>query len=396
MNSGITYPRGFKATGISCGIKKDNKKDLALIYSESEAVAAGLFTTNKIKSASILVDLKHLQRRNSQAIFIISGNANTCTGKKGIENSQIILNLLAPLLSVEKEKILLASTGKIGIPLPVTKIKEAIPKLVASLSNDGKSAAEAILTTDRKTKEISFSTGIFGQGKREVRIGGMAKGSGMIEPNLSTMLAFFTTDAVIEPEALREALREAVKNSFNQITVDNEESTNDSVIILANGEAKNRKIKRETKEFKKFSFALKKASLHLAKMIVADGEGAQKVIEVKIEQAWCQKDANRLARAVAGSNLVKAAIAGSSGNWGRIMAALGRVRARLNPDTLDLFINGILVFSRGEKQVYQEKELQKSLGQKEVRIEVNLHCGNFSSSFFGCDLTEEYVKINKG
>ena len=395
MNSGVTYPRGFKAAGISCGIKKNNKKDLALIYSDSTAVAAGLFTTNKVKSASIIIDLKHLKKPNARAILIISGNANTCTGKRGIRDSQAIVQSVAKSLSLKEKEILLASTGRIGIPLPLPKIIRAIPNLVNHLSKDSSSAAQAILTTDKRIKEASLATKIFGQGKREIRIGGMAKGAGMIGPNLATMLAFFTTDAVIEPAALREALALAVRDSFNRITVDNEESTNDSAIILANGEAKNRKIKKGTEDFRKFSFALNKVSLDLAKLIVADGEGAEKVIEVKVKGAWCQKDARRIAKTVAGSNLVKAAIAGSFPNWGRIMAALGRARARVNPDLLDLWLGGILVFSQGEIQNYQEEKLRENLNKKEIKIEINLYLGKSEAVAFGCDLTEEYVRINK-
>ena len=395
MNSGITYARGFKASGISCGIKKNNKKDLALIHSDSPAIAAGLFTTNKIKSASILINLKHLKKPNIRAILINSGNANACTGKKGIQDGNAVLHSLAKSLSLKEKEILLASTGRIGIFLPVSKIKKAIPDLIAHLSEENNTASEAILTTDTKVKEVSIATGIFGQGKREVRLGGMAKGAGMICPNLATMLAFFTTDAVIEPTALREALMVAVRNSFNLITVDNDESTNDTVIILANGKAKNKKIKKGTENFKKFSSALNKISLLLAKMIVADGEGAKKIIAVKVKGAWCKKDANRIAKMVAGSNLVKAAIGGSSPNWGRIMSALGSARAKLKANLVDLSINGILVFSRGEKQKYQEKKLKDSLNKKEVEIEVNLHSGSFQALAFGCDLTEEYVKINK-
>ncbi len=395
MNSGVTYPRGFKAAGISCGIKKNTKKDLALIHSDSRAIAAGLFTTNKIKSASILINLKHLRKPDAQAILIVSGNANTCTGKRGIRDSHTIVQSVADSLSLKKEEILLASTGRIGIFLPITKIKRAIPNLVTHLSEDSNSAAEAILTTDKRIKETSLATKIFGRSKREVRIGGMAKGAGMIGPNLATMLAFFTTDAVIEPAALREALTLAVRSSFNLITIDNEESTNDSAIILANGEARNRKIKKGSENFSKFSSALNKISLLLAKLIVADGEGAEKVIEVKVKGAWCQKDAVRIAKTVAGSNLVKAAIAGSFPNWGRIMAALGRARARVNLNLLDLSINGILVFSKGEKQNYQEEKLRESLNKKEIKIEINLYLGESRSTAFGCDLTEEYVRINK-
>ena len=395
MNSGVTYPRGFRAAGISCGIKKNNKKDLALIYSDFPAIAAGLFTTNKVKSASILIALKHLKKPNARAIFVISGNANACTGTRGIRDSQVIVQLLAKSLSLKKEETLLASTGRIGVFLPTTRIKKGIPNLVAHLSENSNSVAEAILTTDRRIKEASLATKIFGQGKREVRIGAMAKGAGMIAPNLATMLAFFTTDAVIEPTALREALSLAVRNSFDTITVDNDESTNDSAIILANGEAKNRKIKKGSEDFKKFSSALNKISLLLAKMIVSDGEGARKVIEVKVKGAWCQKDARRIAKTVAGSNLVKAAIAGSFPNWGRIMAAIGRARARIKPNLLDLYLEGILVFSKGEIQNYSEAKLRQNLSKKEIRIEINLYSGKSHSTAFGCDLTEEYVRINK-
>ncbi|MFH2068452.1 MAG: bifunctional glutamate N-acetyltransferase/amino-acid acetyltransferase ArgJ [Candidatus Omnitrophota bacterium] len=391
----VTYPTGFLAAGISSGIKPGGKKDLALVFSKEPAVAAAVSTTNKFKSASLLLSLNHLrQTGDKRAVLLNSGNANAINGREGLAITSRIVLALAETLKINLPGVLFASTGKIGLLLPEKKITGALPKLVKNLGRNGQAAAEAIMTTDRVSKETARETGISGR-KGMVRIGGMAKGAGMIKPELATMLVVLTTDAVIEKEALQTALREAVNQSFNLITVDDDQSTNDFVVILANGEAANPRIKKETKEFYLFQEELTGCCLKLARKLAADGEGANKLIVVKVTGAWSLKDARRVSRRIAGSNLVKTAIAGENPNWGRILSSAGSCAARVNPQKTSLSLAGTPVFDSGEIIAYPEKTIQKALAAAEVEIELDLGVGNFSATAYGCDLTEDYVKINK-
>ncbi|MFH0797496.1 MAG: bifunctional glutamate N-acetyltransferase/amino-acid acetyltransferase ArgJ [Candidatus Omnitrophota bacterium] len=391
---GVTYPKGFLSSGISAGIKTGGKKDLALVLSEEPASAAGVATTNKFKAASLILSLKHLRNKYHRAILINSGNANAVNGKEGIAITRRLVAGLAAGLKIKPEEVLFASTGKIGLVLPEDKIKKALPELVKNLSLDGQPAAEAILTTDLRIKEISLETGIPGR-KGLVRIGGMAKGAGMIKPELATMLVILTTDAVIEKEALQLALHEAVKESFNLITVDDDQSTNDFVVVLANGKAGNHRIKTGTQPFLLFQDSLRDACQQLARSLAADGEGAQKLIIVRVTGAWSKKDANRIARRIAGSNLVKTTVAGNNPNWGRILAAAGSCAARIKSEKATLSLAKTLVFDRGEPISFPEEAVAKELQKPEVEIELDLGIGNFSATSYGCDLTEEYVRINK-
>ncbi|MBU2495065.1 MAG: bifunctional glutamate N-acetyltransferase/amino-acid acetyltransferase ArgJ [Candidatus Omnitrophota bacterium] len=391
----VTYPIGFLAAGISAGIKPSGKKDLALVFSKEPAIAAAVSTTNKFKAASLLLSLSHLrQAGEKQAVLLNSGNANAINGKEGMAITNRIVSALAKALKIDLPSILFASTGKIGLLLPEKKITGALSKLVKNLGQNGQAAAEAIMTTDRVSKETARETNISGR-KGMVRLGGMAKGAGMIKPELATMLAVLTTDAVIEKEALQMALREAVNQSFNLITIDDDQSTNDFVVILANGEAANRRIKKETKEFYLFQEELTGCCLELAKKLAADGEGANKLIAVKVTGAWSLRDARRVSRRIAGSNLVKTAIAGESPNWGRILSSAGSCSARMNPQKISLSLAGTPVFDAGEIVAYPEKTMQKALAASEIEIELDLGMGNFSATAYGCDLTEDYVKINK-
>ena len=401
---GITAPKGFKAAGVHCGIKK-NKPDLAMIHSDVSAVAWAMFTSNKVKAAPVQVSIKKIRNRRAQAIIINSGIANACMGKRGINDAQSMSKLAAQELRIREEDVLIASTGHIGEPLPMCKIEEGIKQARLLLSSKGgRQAAEAILTTDTFAKEISVETDIPGRGKNRVKIGGIAKGVGMISPNLATMLCFITTDACITEDALGEATKSAVNKSFNQISVDGDMSTNDTVFIMANGQAGNRKIKTWHKKkklrvkdenFDYFSQALDFICISLAKMLVRDGEGATKLIEVKVEGASFPKDARRIARAVASSSLVKTAIAGASPNPGRVMAALGAAHTRIEPDKVDVYFNNLLTVKNGVGIQSIRQKLREVLKQNEIKIIIHLNQGNCRTTFWGCDLTEKYVKINK-
>jgi glutamate N-acetyltransferase/amino-acid N-acetyltransferase len=392
MGKGITYPVGFYASGINCGIK-EGKNDLSLIYSESPCISSGTFTTNQFKSYSVLWCIKNIKNK-IKAVLVNSGNANACNGKENWELTKKLIEELGKKLKIEKESILFASTGIIGVPLPYEKIKNGLDKLIEKLSPDGNlEAAKAIMTTDTFPKEYEINTKIEGR-KKEVTIGGMAKGAGMINPSMATMLCFITTDAVIDKNALDFALKEAVEDSFNMITVDNDTSTNDTVICLANGLARNKTIHIGTPEYKNFLNSLKKLCIELAKKIAIDGEGATKLIEVSVNGAWCKKDARKVAKCVCGSSLVKTAISGGDPNWGRIVAAVGSTNARIDRENMEVKICGIKVF-KGEPVKFDRELLRELMKNKEVKIEIDLKRGNFSAISYGCDLTEEYVKINR-
>lgn len=404
IEGSVTAPLGFQASGIHCGLKKKGS-DLALIYSQFPAVAAGMFTTNKVKAAPVLLSQRKVRQGQARLIIANSGNANACTGQKGLKNAVRMCEVAAERLSIDSRKVLVASTGVIGEQLPMDKVEEGIGMAVDVLSRQGgHRSAEAILTTDKGTKEFALETGICGRGKRGVRIGGVAKGSGMIAPNLATMLCFITTDACITRDALQEALQQAVNKSFNQISVDGGMSTNDTIVVLANGRAGNEKIRTWRKKptlrikdvnFMKFCEGLNYLCTHLAKSIVRDGEGATKVFEVRVEEAPFPKDARRIARAIANSDLVKTAIAGASPNWGRIMAALGAAHTKIKPEKVEVIINGMLVVKNGESAGFCVSKLRESLSGEDVYILIKLNQGICQATFWGCDLTEKYIKINK-
>lgn len=365
-------PLGFEACGLACGIRESAKLDLALFYSTIPAKASGLFTTNKIKAAPVIVSKTYLKNNKYfRAIITNSGNANCLTGRKGLDDAKKTTEVLAKYLKVKKESVLVGSTGIIGRKLPYLKIKEAIPKLVKGLSRRGiEQAKRAIMTTDKSPKEITVK---FNIGNSEVRICGIAKGAGMIAPKLATMLVFICTDANIASEALDKALKLSVENSFNRITVDGCMSTNDSVFILANGASKNEIIDGGI-HFRLFKKALNTVCLELAKMIVHDAEGATKFIEVKVKQAKSFSEAKKAALAVANSNLFKAAVYGENPNFGRVASSVGA--------------SGIDV---------REEDLKIKLGpldRKEVKVEISLSRGKAECTVYTSDLTPEYIKIN--
>lgn len=391
-NGGICAPKGFLASGIYSGIK-DKGLDLALFYTKSPSKTFVLFSENRIQAApNIITRDRILKSRSACAILINSGNANCLTGKRGLLDAEETIDSLAKALRIKKEVVICASTGIIGKRLPVEKIKKAIPKLVDSLStNGGNLAARAIMTTDTAKKEIAV---IFKTGSAYVKIGAIAKGAGMISPNLATMLCFITTDANITYDALKSALKEAVGVSFNRITIDGQMSTNDMVTITANGMAGNPVIKTATRDFKIFCSALNFVCERLAKSIVKDAEGATKFIEITVKNAFTKEDASNIARAIANSPLVKTAFYGEDPNFGRILAAAGAASRRVNPERLKLFIQGAPVFKNGAISNFNFDELRRKLKKEDIDVILDLGIGKESFRLWTSDLTEEYVRIN--
>ena len=392
IKGGITAPKGFLAGSASCGIKKSGKTDLALLYSVVPCMAAGTFTTNKVKSGSVVLSMERLKKGTSQAVIVNSGNANCCVGQKEIKDAAEITGLAAKMLGLKSEAVLMASTGIIGRPLPVEKIKKGIGGLVKDLSaSNGTNFAKAIMTTDTVHKEIAVEIDIKG---KAVRIAGAVKGAGMICPDMATMLAFFTTDAAIEKEALKQSFKESIYDSFNRITVDGDMSTNDSAVMFANAAAGNTVIKKNTKDYAVFLNAVKFAAKELSRKIVLDGEGATRFVEIIVKGAKTENAAALAAKRIANSSLVKTMIAGGDPNWGRIAAAVGSSGADANPWRMDIYFNKVLVMKNGAGTNASRKLLLNIFKKKEIEIAVDLKSGNESSRVWTCDLTEEYIKIN--
>jgi glutamate N-acetyltransferase/amino-acid N-acetyltransferase len=395
IENGICAPKGFKASGVHCGIRKNKeKKDLALIYSMKRANAAAIYTKNLVKGAPLIVTKEHLADGKAQAIICNSGNANTCN-PDGVKIASSMCSLLAEELAVSPEDVIVASTGVIGRRLDIKPIKDAMPCLVKGLAEKSAPAAEAIMTTDTRIKEAAVS---FDIGGRECRIGGIAKGSGMINPNMATMLAFLTTDCSISSPMLQKALQEDAEDTFNMISVDGDTSTNDMAAILANGLAGNQEITEENEDFYKFKQALNMVTAALSRMIAADGEGATKLLECKVSGAKTQSDARKAAKAVVDSSLLKAAMFGSDPNWGRIMSALGSSGADIDVNKVDVAFKSspgqVVVCRDGFAVLYPEELARKILEQDHIQILVELKDGVFSATAFGCDLTYDYIKIN--
>ncbi len=389
---GVTAPRGFRAGGLYAGIRKA-KKDLAIIYSERPATVAGVFTLNKTQAACVVVDKLQLQRSTAcSAVVVNSGNANACTGERGLNDAWAMVDATASALNIPPEQIMVSSTGIIGQYLPMEKVVSGIRQLAEqSGSWNGHDAAEAIMTTDTFTKEAAVK---FSLGQSVITIGGMAKGSGMIAPHMATMLGFITTDAVIPQPLLTKALRHANNKSFNRITVDGDTSTNDMVLVLANGEAGNKPIKDHTEEYELFVSALEYVLIKLAKMIARDGEGATKLVEVLVTGAQSEEEAVQAAKAVANSNLVKTAIHGADANWGRIIAAVGYSGIDFDPDQVEISFDDVLVLKRNYEIVLDEEKAKAALSKDSVVITIDVNRGNASARVWTCDLTKEYVHIN--
>ncbi|MBI5184355.1 MAG: bifunctional glutamate N-acetyltransferase/amino-acid acetyltransferase ArgJ [Nitrospinae bacterium] len=394
IKGGITAVKGITAAGISCGIKKTGKKDLALVRSNPPAVAAGVFTTNIVVASSVRVCRENLSRsEKAQAIIANSGNANACTGEQGLENTVEIIRLAAASLGVPPESVLIASTGIIGVQLPMECFRKGIPDLAGRLHEEGGSeAAQAVMTTDLVPKECAVEYEFRG---KKITVGGMAKGSGMIQPDMATMLAFIASDISIEKKLLQKVLKEAVDVSFNRITVDGETSTNDMVVCLANGLAGNSEIREEGEELDAFRWALETVCLDLAKAIVRDGEGATKFIEIRVTGTGTDSEAERIARRIANSMLVKTAFFGKDPNWGRILAAAGTAGVAFDPDGSELFFEDVKIMEKGCPSADVDKaSLKKIMEQKEINVLLRVGRGEGTASIFTTDLSHGYVRIN--
>jgi glutamate N-acetyltransferase/amino-acid N-acetyltransferase len=398
----VTFARGFRAGTAACGIKAftagasaiptGQRDDLVVIQSTNPCDAGGVFTTNKIKSASVVIDELHLQHNHVQALVVISGNANACTGAQGFKDALQMAKLTADKLDLDPDQVLVGTTGVIGRYLPMDAVKAGIAAACVALSpNHGIDAAKAIMTTDTVPKTAHIEIEIDG---RTVRVGGMCKGSGMIHPNMATMLAYITTDAAVEPGLMAKLARPVADRSFNQVTIDGDSSTNDTFLLLANGVAGNAVVRHGTPEAEALEAAIVDVARELARAIARDGEGATKMIAVRVQGAESDQEARTAARAVASSSLVKTAVHGGDPNWGRIVCALGYSGAELALDRLRLTIGGLVVFERGAGVDVDLSAVRRAFEQPEIEIVATLGLANGHAEAWGCDLSEEYVRIN--
>lgn len=387
-SGGVTSPGGFLAGAVHAGIKYQDpdRLDLGILFSRVPCTAAAVFTTNKVKAAPVLLDQQRLQQGRASAVVMNSGCANACTGKQGMADAVEMTELAARHAGVKPEAVLAASTGVIGTMLPMEFIRAAIPQVALSVEG-GHDLARAIMTTDTVPKETAVKVDDF-------IIGGMLKGAGMIHPNMATMLCFLTTDAVIEAELLEKTLRKAVDISFNMLSVDGDNSTNDTVLLMANGTAGGEPITAGSRKAGIFQQALNEVCIYLAREAARDGEGATKLIVVKVKGAAGTKDARLAARTIVSSSLVKSAVHGSDPNWGRVLAAAGRSGAALEESKTELYIGDTRVVRDGAPVAFDKRAVVKHLDGKEVAITLDLHLGNSEATAWGCDLSEEYVKIN--
>ena len=393
---GVTAPEGFVAASAYCGIKENNqsKPDMALIYSPVPTVAAGTFTTNKVKAAPVKVSMAHLRAPDIRAIIANSGNANACTGLDGIENSKRMTRAVALALGLKDRQVLVCSTGRIGVPMPIAKIEKTISRMPKALLKDGSlKAATAIMTSDTFAKEVAVEFNIDGH---RVRIGGIAKGAGMIDPNMATMLCFITTDAVIGKKELQKAISIAVEQSFNRITVDGDMSTNDTVLALANSLSGHKPLKTGQPVFKLFQEALNYVTCNLARMMVEDGEGVTKFVEVRVQNAATYQDARKAAEAIANSCLVKCSWFGCDPNWGRIMDAAGYSTAKMREELVDIFYNGLIAVKNGMASNTPFAKLREIVAKEKFVITVDLHVGYAAYSVYTTDLSTRYVELNMG
>ena len=398
ISGGVCAAKGFTAAGVHCGVKagsSPDKNDLALILSEKECAAAATYTMNRVKAAPLYVTMDHLENGVAWGVVANSGNANACCPQSH-ENAEAMSAAAAAATGREPGDFVVASTGVIGQTINISAIQAGLPQAAAALSADGSdTAAHAIMTTDTVKKEIAVSLTI---GGKEVRLGAIAKGSGMIHPNMGTMLAFVTTDCAITHELLSDALHEVVSRTFNRVTVDGDTSTNDMCVVLANGMAGNSLIEWKDQDYETFLAALEEVCRHLSRAIAGDGEGASKLVTCKMHGARSEESAERLAKAVVGSSLVKAAMFGADANWGRVLCAMGYSKAPFRPEHVDVSFcsqaGSILVCKQGDGVDFDEDKAKTILTEKEVIIDVDLHEGDESAECWGCDLTYDYVKIN--
>lgn len=395
IKGGVCAAKGFSAAGIHCGIRKNkSKRDLALVLSEVPASTAAVYTTNLVKGAPLLVTKEHLKNGKAQAYICNSGNANTCNAD-GVEIAEQTCELLAKELKINKDDIVVASTGVIGMPMEIAPFESGIPMLVKALGDNSEEAAEGIMTTDTKIKEIAVSFKIDGV---ECKIGGIAKGSGMIHPDMATMLVVITTDCAISSEMLQKALSSDIKDTFNMVSVDGDTSTNDMVTVFANGMAGNPEITEDGENFNTFMKALNTVTVHLCRCIAGDGEGATKLLECKVSGADTLENAKTVAKSVICSSLTKAAMFGADANWGRVLCAIGYSKAKVDVNKIDVSFKSdkgeILVCKNGAGVDFSEDKAKEILLESEIEILINLNSGEFSSTAWGCDLTYDYVKIN--
>ena len=395
IEGGICAAKGFTASGVHCGIRKNKtKKDLALILSETRAATAAVYTTNLVKGAPLTVTKNHIADGYAQAVICNSGNANTCNAN-GIEIAEAMSDLVAEKTGISAKDVVVASTGVIGQPLDITPIAEGMDALVKGLGNNSKDAAEGIMTTDTKLKEISVSFEIDGV---ECKIGGIAKGSGMIHPNMATMLVFITTDCAVTPQMLGKALSTDIQNTFNMVSVDGDTSTNDMVSILANGMAGNKLIDKEDENYAEFMKALNTVTVYLCQKIAGDGEGATKLLECKVTGSSDVETAKTVAKSVICSSLLKAAMFGADANWGRVLCAIGYSGADVDVNKIDVAFRSpkgtIEVCKNGAGVEFSEEIAKEILLEEKIEILIELNSGNECATAWGCDLTYDYVKIN--
>lgn len=400
IKGGVTAAKGFEAAAAAAGIKYEGRTDMALVYSTVPCTAAGTFTSNVVKAAPVLWD-RHIVRESTlpvQAVVVNSGIANACTGQEGMRICEDTAKEAGKVLGIPDTSVLIGSTGVIGMQIPMDRVKDGISQLAASKSDSleaGEAASRAIMTTDTHNKQAAVT---FSVGGKTVTLGGMSKGSGMIHPGMCTMLAFLTTDVAIEKELLQKAVSEVVEDTFNMISVDGDMSTNDTLLVLANGLAGNETIREENEDYESFKKALFVICRKLAMEMAGDGEGATKLIESQVLHADTKEHAKILAKAVIQSNLTKAAIFGRDANWGRVLCALGYSGARFDPENVDLYFEAdgksMLIFTGGSAADYSEEEAAELLGNEKVIIRSDMHMGDESATAWGCDLTYDYVKIN--
>ncbi len=390
----VTSPIGFRAAGISAGIKKNGRKDMALVVSDCDADGAATFTTNQIKAAPVKLSMQHIKGGIIRAVILNSGNANACTGLQGIADAKTMTEETARLLSLKPRQVLVCSTGRIGVPMPIDTVRRGIAKLAKKLAVDnGHNAAKAIMTTDTFPKEAAVSVTVLG---KRIVIGAMAKGAGMIHPNMATMLACVTTDAAVEPSALRQALAEAVDLSFNRISVDGDTSTNDTVVLMANGLAGNALLTAAHPDFAKFRTALLALLKKLARMIIEDGEKITRVIDLRICGAASAADAKRIAEAIARSPLVKSSWCGGDPNWGRLMDVAGYSGAKIREELVDIYYDGVQAVKGGIASPTPLAKVKRVTAKPAFTIKIDLHLGRGDYSLLVNDLTEAYVTFNKG
>ncbi|MCC7261196.1 MAG: bifunctional glutamate N-acetyltransferase/amino-acid acetyltransferase ArgJ [Candidatus Latescibacteria bacterium] len=386
----VTSPKGFQAAGVHVGVKPGStKKDLALVYSEQPASAAAVYTSNRVQAAPIQVDREHLQDGQARAVVLNSGNANACTGAQGLENARRMCRQTAAALKLKDDEVLVCSTGVIGVQLPIETIEKGIPAAAtALLATGGADAAQAIMTTDTvpKTYAIETASGL--------RVGGMAKGAGMIAPNMATMLAVVTTDAAVAPGLLREMLSQATKRSFNSVTVDGDMSTNDTLIALANGAAGAPLIDTAGPAADEFYAGLDEVCRQLARQIARDGEGATKLVAIRVANARSEEEARKVGLAVANSSLVKTAIFGCDPNWGRILCAVGYSGAEIDPAKVAVSLCGTAIYGEGSGRDFDKEALIAAMREKDIPIHIDLQQGQASAEIYTCDLSYEYVRVN--